>query len=297
MLTEILICFLLSAIPGLYAASRRYFIIIANPKHDSFLLRAAYAVPPLSMWSFFMALLVVVLYQLGRSIYGLDADYWSSEVYIYSFAVAALLVVLICCFVLMPRSVPPEFRDDFMTHDFYVFLPDPDSRTPMIYQPPMPRKPSLQEAWIRNSVYTRTDLRFLDKNGKNIISSSYGQFFISEKARTLFDVNGLTGFQIRSLIHAGSRPYQPEKKYFHLSVSSVLPPVSSQKGNMLIYDRSVKDIMCDFNLTAEKIYFKKNYYCQIMIVSKKAAEIMMDRLHSPKRFFLPVSFIDPEPES
>ncbi|MBO4302415.1 hypothetical protein J5839_03610 [Methanosarcinaceae archaeon] len=297
MLTEILICFLLSAIPGLYAASRRYFIIIANPKHDSFLLRAAYAVPPLSMCSCFMALLVFVLYQLGRSIYGLDADYWSSEVYIYSFAVAALLVVLVCRFVLMSRSVPPEFRDDFMTHDFYVFLPDPDSRTPMIYQPPMPRKPSLQEAWIRNSVYTRTDLRFLDKNGKNIISSSYGQFFISEKARTLFDENGLTGFQIRSLMDTRPRPYQPEKKYFHLSVSSVLPPVSSQKGNMLIYDSSVKDIICDFNLTDEEIYFSSQQHCHIMIVSKKAAEIMMDQLHSPKRFFLPVSFIDPEQES
>jgi len=49
--TLIFLTFLLSAIPGIYLATKKYFLIFHNRKYDLFIIKLIYCVPAMVVWT------------------------------------------------------------------------------------------------------------------------------------------------------------------------------------------------------------------------------------------------------
>lgn len=301
---EIIVCILLSAVPGLYVAAHKNFIVI--PEHDSFLLRAAFSVPALSAGSIGTAFVIIIFYQLLRSLYGLGSD-WSFNAALLSFILSVPAVILIFRCILIPRSVPHRFQNNSPDHELYAYLPKPDYKLNLLYNPPMPRRSDLREKYLRDAAVPKAELKILDHLNMTAVLTCYGEYIINEYGLSQLEAAHLSGFAAKELYDSHPHPYQAKNRYFLLEISSVMMPLSPEtkttKGSYFavlkdefIYDPSVKTSASDFNLSFESFnyYDHFNYHTpqKIMIVSKKAAEFMISKFGSLPQDFVPVKYSD-----
>ena len=123
---------IVSAVPGLWLAAQKNFLIIPNRKYDIFPVRFLFMVP----------LVFVVLMLSGTSDFFIDAAF--PELYqtlperfgIYigllePLSVSLVVIPAIRLFVLR-KDLPPEKDPDFMNYDLYVYHPKPEIDTSCI---------------------------------------------------------------------------------------------------------------------------------------------------------------------
>jgi hypothetical protein len=146
--------------------------------------------------------------------------------------------------------------------------------------------------------------------------TGYGEFIVSRAALDILNEEKLTGFQFQPVIYGNEKlPFQKQKyfnEYFQLSALHVLPEMSDEteiikghvpglvvvpKDYLIYYPREAMTDALDFNLSKE--YFGSNSAPphnpqRYWIISKRALDILQNRLYLPNQNFIPVYLIENE---
>ncbi|MCL2142030.1 MAG: hypothetical protein FWH46_04050, partial [Methanimicrococcus sp.] len=222
----ILFYFLISAIPGIYLATKKYFLVILNPKYNRFIIRLLYCVPSLTPF-----VLVLSLFPL----FGFDVYFNNfSQILVEKFTIyiallcpllTSLLFIIILKKYFIRTDIPPEFWPNFMNHELYVFIPHiriiGGSYYHTRFEYPKKREPDqlLIGKQIGNLI-----LDF--KKLKDINYTSTGEFVISEKVLDIFQKNNLTGYQIQPVLDYNKS--SSSELYYQIIPKYTMPLFSSE---------------------------------------------------------------------
>jgi len=201
----ILFYILISTLPGIYLATKKYFLVFTNRKYNLFGIRLIYCVPAMAAWTLLLSLFPLVVF------YVFLVDKFPIYIVLLCPLLASIFLTLIFEKYIIRKDIPFELRSDFMNHDLYVFIPDVRNRIDSNYA----YRGRYTAYILENSsdyVYPKRSAKQFSKQlffGKQIsnlilnfkllneINFTFtGEFVVNNKALQIFQENNLTGYQV-----------------------------------------------------------------------------------------------------
>jgi len=310
--------FILSAaLPGIYLASKKDFIYTLNPKCNLFLIRLLFTTP---IFIFFNSVISAIIVQSTVWIFPEFTKTIFDTLGHYSASIVPLFFSLVLIYFLK-RHLPTDSTIISQTrkkYELYVYFseePIPDSR-------------SLGTKYnVINKDREKNELKISSLVGNLIIDGRYmrseymgfaqygGEIVITSEGLKIIEEENLSGFNTRPVkIHEGyklfSKAENAENRICHqLMCHHLMPNLASPTRintfkrplSILVhrskyyYNQQVLKEVLDFNQTLEFFgsesggpHFVQRYW----VVSKKARDVMVNRLEQRPKDFIPVYLVD-----
>ena len=308
----ILFYFLISTLPGIYLATKKYFLIIPNPKYNRFTVKLIYCVPALTSMTFISSLIPWSFYMIFFRDY---TPFLVEKFTIYIALLCPLSAAILLIFILKKYVIstdnPPECQPNFMNHELYIFTPYARIKDVTLEYPKKSQKH--KELDIGKQV---GDLVLnLKRLNKLNYTTSTGEFVVNEEALKIFQKNNLTGYRIQPVLDSKKSSSDSSIRYHQIIPLHTMPPFSPKTivrsgttslfslfytfvlNDLYYYNSSVMDVVFDFNLTSEYLGSNEGvpYLPQrLWIVSKKAMRILLKEFGQQRRAFIPIILVDDE---
>jgi len=264
--------FLISTLPGVYAALNKNFIYTLNPKYNFFAVRLFFIVPCVSISILTSSIFLIAFllpHHFSSSIFEFSTE--PSEVFmglLIPLAISLLLILLIQRYVL-PTEKPEIFQRNNFEHDLFVYFPKSQISGGKTHGTKFGKVQNRRkgEAPIQKQL---TELIVLYEEVKEIEAalSDNGEIVIAQSELDFFIENNITGYILRPVklsFFKGTRGAftvekesdltyigENQQKYFQIITPSVLPPLS----------RKTKIKLTDGFAWNSKVVDSKFYYSQ-----------------------------------
>ena len=304
--------FLLSTLPGIYLATKKYFMVIPNPKYNRFIIKLLYCVPALGSLT-----LILSLFPLYTFILFFD-DFTPFLVEKFTIYITLLCPLLTSIFLIsilkkyfIRTDLPPEFRPDFMDHELYVFMPHNQ-----IF------RGAFQNTKYESQIKGTSNKLLISKQIGNLILdfkilnqinfTATGALVINEEALEIFQKNNLTGYQMQPVSDSNKSSSVSDVLYHQVIPLNTMPSFSTKTivqskntphlrvfvlNDLFYYNADVMNNVFDFNVTSE-ILGSHDYVPylpqRLWVVSKKAMIILLKDFKQTKRDFIPVILVNDE---
>ena len=291
MIVEILlfVSFLVFLIPSIYLAAQKNYMFFLNKKRNTFLARFFFLAPTGMAFNALFIFFAMVFFLILLS----SVEMNNVAIYVLLLIVSilgSLLTILYFKKYALRKDVPPEYQEDFMEHEFYIFMPRDRINDRMSYDE--------------------------KKYNRDILFTKFGSLLANEKALKIFEENNLTGYEIRN---AGNERTRDSSSFYSQIVSTsempqMLPQTKLKQGffyesltkgslindDVIYYNKSDASGSSDFNKTIESFGTNNGMpyvYQKFWIVSHKTMTVFMNRFDMEKRDFIPVILIDDEKDN
>ena len=306
--------FLLSTLPGIYLATKKYFMVIPNPKYNRFVIKLLYCVPFLGSFTLLFSLFPWFVFILFFDDF---TPFLVEKFTIYITLLCPLLTSILFILILkkyfIRKDLPPEFRPDFMDHELYVFMPHNQIFRGAFqntkYESPV--KGTSNKLWIPKQMGNLIlDFKILNKINYTAASA----FVINEEVLEIFQKNNLTGYRIQPVSNSNKSSSTSDVSYHQVIPLNTMPSFSPKtivqskntpylrvfvRDDIFYYNADVMDNVFDFNATSEILgsHDRFPYSPQkLWIVSKKVMIVLLKECGCQKRDFIPVMLVGGEKE-
>ncbi|MCL2863779.1 MAG: hypothetical protein FWE54_06885 [Methanimicrococcus sp.] len=301
--------FLVSTLPGIYLATKKYFFVIQNPKYNRFIIKLLFCIPTLTVITLLLSLLPWAVYDILLSDY---TQFFIDRFTIYIALLCPSLASIFFIYVLkkyfIRTDIPPEYQPDFMDHELYVYMPHIQILGAAHYHTKYesPKKRDLKELLVQKQIGSLIyNLKIL----KMVNYTKNGEFIVNKEALEIFQKYDLTGYQIQTITDHNKPP--SDSGIFHQIVPLNIMPSFSPKtivkskktplrrvfvlNDLFYYNSCVMDYVFDFNVTFEVLGSRDGepYGPQrLWIVSKKVMVVLLKECSQQKRDFIPIILDD-----
>ena len=303
--------FLISTIPGIYLATKKYFLVIPNPKYNRFIVKLPYCVPVLSSMTLAISLIPWTVYIFLFDDY---TPFLVEKFTIYIALLCPLSAAILLIFILkkyfISTDLPSECQTDFMDdYELYVFMPYARIEAENIVYPNKRHKHKELDIGKQAGILV---LNFKHLNKVNYTTT--GEFIVNEEALEIFQKKNLTGYRIQPVSDSKKSSSDSGVQYHQIIPLRTMPiflpktiiqsktyPLFSTLAlnDLFYYNADVMDNVFDFQLTFEYLGSNEGvpYLPQrLWIVSKKAMRILLKEFGQQRRDFIPVMLVKDEKE-
>jgi len=304
---------LISTLPGIFLATKKYFLIIQNPKYNRFIIKLFYFVPSMTVFTLILSLLPWAVYRIFLYDYSqFLIDKFTIYIALLCPLSASIFLIYIFRKYVVRTDLPPEFRPDFMDHKLYVFMPHSIMIDPFQYHTKYiyPKKRDSDELLIGKQV---GNLIFDFKILRQINYTITGEVIVNENTLEIFQKYDLTGYQTQPVTDY-NKPPSHSGIFYQIIPMNTMPPFSPKtiirvkrtpklrvfvRNDIFYYNADVMDNVFDFNATSEILgsHDRFPYSPQkLWIVSKKVMIVLLKECGCQKRDFIPVMLVGGEKE-
>ena len=318
----ILFYFLISAIPGIYLATKKYFFVIPNEKYNTFFVRLIFSVPALTIYVLLLSLIPLLFDFFLEDFSDYLIGNFSRYIILGIPGFVSLITILFFEKYCIRKDMPFEFQADFMEHELYVYMPNQKIisnrkyKTKYVY--PTEQKP---KEFLIGTQCENLMMDFKILKNYDIVRTYNGEIVISENALNLFNSNNLSGFYTRPV--KNNRKTSSIQEPIQLIPQYNLPKMASQTricivrvpwskvntrikdwllasyahNDLIYYNKSVLENISDFNQSYEAFgsYDGFPYAPQkLWIVTNKVMKILIEDLNQNKKDFIPIHLVDDE---
>jgi len=302
----IILFFLFSIVPGIYLASKKYFLVVPNPKYNRFAFKLIYCIPALGSLTLMLSIIPLSVLIIFSNHYPHLVDELIYIGLLCPLLISIFLILFLKKYVIR-TDVPFECQEDFFDHELYVFIPYTRIEPLNIVYP--------KKRYKHRELDIGTQSGNLVLNLKYLIKVNYtstGGLVVREEALEIFQKNNLTGYRLQPVSSSKKSSADLDKKYHQIIPLCVMPSFSPKtivrsgtypmfhtlvSDNLFYYNSSVMESVSDFNVTFEYLGSNEGvpYFPQrLWIVSNKAMRILLRDLDQKRRVFIPVTLIDNE---
>jgi hypothetical protein len=309
-----LLFLLMAALPGIYLATKKNFLHTPNPKYNLFILRLLFTVPLFILFNGLVSSTIV--YTTPYSFPSFSEGFVQTFGY-YAVSVVPLFFSIIIIIIIkkyLPAFDIPSTHKNF---DLYLYIPAdslPSSRALGTKCEIINKSRGKEELLIRSIVGDLIiDGRYM--RGKNIsIELYFGAIIVTEEALEILKEENLSGFYPKTVkIVNGFSPFSKwdpaeRLKCYQLACNRLMPklspltmikisryPLKIAVKNKFYYHHQVLSEVSDFNLTAEYFgseYGDPHFVQRNWIITKKARDVLINRLGQEEANFKPVYLVD-----
>jgi len=330
----VLLCLLITTLPGIYCAVNKNLIYTLNPKYNFFILRLLHAVPTFSLIIITPSILVLgIIFPAQATI--LDQAFSSSSMPFnaYLTLLIPLSLSLLCIFLLhqyvIPTEKPEIFQRKTANHELFIYVVgyqiSNGKSNGTLFEPIRRRQ---KGATPVEKQLTDLIIMYEEIKGKDIGLSEAGEFVLTQRGLDIFNAHQITGFSTRpiklNLLKRKSDFKSPKEtdftyidengqRYYQIMTTSVLPSllpqtkIKTKDGAMiwkslvtdskLYYNRQILENIQDINHTDE--YFGSNDgfsfpIQKFWIITKKVKDILIQDFDLHELDFIPVHLVDDE---
>lgn len=296
-----------SAVPGLWLAAQKNFLIIPNRNYDIFPVRFLF-MPSFSVFvlllsyllDFFIAAAFPELYQTLPERFGIYIGL------LEPLSVSLVMISAIRLFVLR-KDLPPEKDPDFMNYDLYVYQPLIKITAPGILKQNCLDIDTIDTVSVSTLRVMKAKDYFRDKEAiKRLdILLTRDEMIASPRAVNLFSAYGLTGFEASPITVKGLGGdedfYGPFYRIRSLhKMPHMAPPTIIKKtlissdmwivDDLIYYDSDTISSAADFNESLESIGNADVPYLSqpLQIVSNRVMKLFIDEFRQHRGDFIPV---------
>jgi len=299
---------LISTLPGIYLATKKYFMIVQNQKYNRFIIKLFYFVPSITTFTLILSLLPWALYRIFLFEYTTFLiDKFTIYIALLCPLSASIFLIYFFKKYVIRTDMPPEFRLDFMDYKLYVFMPHARMIGPAQYHTKYvyPKKRDSKELLIGKPV---GNLIYDFKILKQINYTITGEVIVSEVALEIFRKYYLTGYQTQPVTD-NNKSLADSGPFHQIVPLNILPSFSPKtivqakrtpqlrvfvKNDSFYYDADVMGNVFDFNATSEILGSHDGFpYSpqRLWIVSNKAMRILLKEFDQQRRDFIPVMLV------
>ena len=307
--------FLFTILPGIYLATKKYYLIPFNKKCNNFLIRMLFTIPAsvglIHIVSIPILSLAVIFFQKIISF-----EYiWAGSIILSSF-----LFVYIHHKYFFRKDHPPEYDPNFMNYELYIFMPFQKTVRTGYNKFSLPPKINYEKDFV--TAIQINDLQLNNKffQNKDLLFTDGGEIVVSENALLLFAEYGFNVFFETRPVYAvkgkSLKPYDLKVSYFQLLPKFNMPTLDSKTSirqvvewfslrcyaidDQFYYNRQVMENIPDFNLTSESFgaYDADPYIPQkLWVVTNKAMKFLLAEFGHNERDFIPIMLVDDEKDN
>ena len=307
--------FFICSFPGIYIASKKDLFITVNPKYNLFLLRLPFIAP---IFFFLVGLPSYIINLIIQWIFPRLTDFIIVVFGLYAASFIPLAVSLIM--IIAVKHIFSQEREDtsFMQREseLYIYFPSVESPGELRLNA---RYEIRNKKRKKNELIIQTQLTDLVVEIKEIEGHSMGfgefgrEIVVSEWGLEILREENLSGFISRSVKITDSRLFSPTRsdnsRYHQLVCQHTMPkleprtdiyidknsPRARVYDKKYYYNQNVLSEISDFNQTQEFFGGEFSFYHighRYWIVSKKARDVMVNRLEQRLKDFIPVFLVD-----
>jgi len=306
-----LLFLLMATLPGIYLATKNNFLHTPNPKYNVFILRLLFTVP---LFLFFNGAVSATIVYITPYSFPAFSEWFVQTFGYYAVSILPLFfsIIIIILMNYLPKADDSELQ---IKSDLYVYSPlDKLPHTSLGRYEVINKSRGKDELPIRSPIGDIViDGRYM--RGKNInFESFFGAIIATEEALEILKEENLSGFYPKTVkIANGFSPFSKwdsaEKlKCYQLACNQLMPklspltmikvsrrPLKISVKNKFHYHHQVLSEVSDFNLTAEYFgseYGDPHFVQRNWIVTKKARDVLINRLEQKEANFIPVFLVD-----
>jgi hypothetical protein len=309
----ILFYFLISTIPGVYLATKKYFFVIPNEKYNIFFVRLIFSVPALTIFVLLLSLIPLLFEVFLEDFSNYLIGYFGRYIILGMPALASLITILFFEMFCLRKDMPFEFQNDFMNHELYVFMPEQRIVGGNYYKTKFtyPKKRESKELLVGIQAEDLIlDLKILEKY--DVAYTHNGEIVVGKNALDIFSLNNLSGYYTKHIKDHRNPLFVSDNKKFQIFSQCNLPKMALKTkichtrvpwlaicvhNDLIYYDKKILNNVSDFNRSFEVFGSHDGFpYApqHLWIVTNKAMKVLINELNQQKRDFIPVNLVDDE---
>ena len=299
---------LVAAIPGIYFAYKKNFIVIPNKKYNIFPIQLLFTAPLFGAFSATLATPLYFILGLFPSFVNSIIDKFGPNIDLLPLMIASIIVFIFSNRFLILKE-DPEF-DGTKESELYVYFPIYTYRN---------CEDDLQKAKYTFSKETKGELLLgaqvsdmcIDYKLLEGIDFAFiysGEIIVSEKVLQILNENELTGIQTRNV--QNKKGNNLNEKYYQILPTDIMPKMDPKtefifhkgfqsyrriRDKKVYYQKDVLSGTFDFNQSFEAVGYENGGPFtpqRHWIVSKKARSVLINKLGQNDFDFIPIKLID-----
>ena len=318
-----LLFLIMSILPGLYLASKNELFYTENPKYNLFILRAPFLASPFVMMALLSYGIAVLIQNFAPQFTAFVFDTFG----LYAASLIPLIISLITILLLRHLLKKYVFSVKSDSHsiseaELFVYLPKMQFPTSIMFGT---RYEVVNKIKRKGELFIRSQISELvveeeAVEGSYLSYGGFGDIVVSEEGLRILKEENLSGFSTRPVKKYGgtyvfSRPDLSNFRFYQLvchrfmpklyPLTEILTKYSSLdlflvknvtvSKNKFYYNQDALSGISDFNLTQEyfgSVRFFDHVSYKYWVVSKKARDVMVNRLEQRPKDFIPVYLVD-----